>query len=267
MENDFYHVTDQLLSVIGKLDGNPTQAKKSDREGDFSLEDAREALSCLQEVLPNNEYPWYVISGTFLGLHREGGFLKHDYDIDVGINIEDVNATALIRKLAMAPEFAVKKVDHHLKIIKGQGKLFSVQKDIALIKLVHASGINIDIFVHHLEDGVIWHGSSIHRWENTPYDLEERELDGVPVLAPRQADQYLTENYGDWRVPVKSFDCTLSTPNLTITKSFLSVALFIKRLYVFSKTEPQDARQLKQRLIENRVIREVAGKLYANKYI
>src|SRR5690554_190922 len=267
IEDDFYHIADQLLSVIGKVNEHPAQAKNSDRKGDFSLDDAREALSRLQEVLPIHEYPWYVISGTFLGLHREGGFLKHDYDIDVGINIEDVNTNALIRKLSMVPEFAVKKVDHHLKIIKGQGKRFSIQKDIALIKLVHASGINIDIFVHHFEDGVIWHGSSIHRWENTPYDLEERELDGVPVLAPRQADQYLTENYGDWRVPVKNFDCTLSTPNLTVTKSFMSVALFLKRLYVFYKTDPLDAQQLKQRLIGNRVIREVGGKLYANKYI
>lgn len=269
LEDDFYRYADQLLEQVEMATPGRSNSRKAgqEREGDFSLNDARVALTSLQKILPIDVYPWYVISGTFLGLHRENGFLQHDYDIDVGINIEDVNVYDMIEKLKSTADFAVKKVDHHLEVERGDGQLSVLRKRIALVKLVHASGINVDIFIHYLEDGVIWHGSSIHRWENTPYELEKRELDGMAVLAPKQADLYLTENYGEWRVPVKSFDCTLSTPNLSITRNFLSIALFIKRLYIFSKSQPLDAQKLKHRLIENHVIREAKGRLYTSRYI
>ena len=69
---DFHRRADELLPLISTAQGRPAPPV-SEREGDFSVDDARTALSDLAEALPVDEWRWYVISGTFLGLVREGG--------------------------------------------------------------------------------------------------------------------------------------------------------------------------------------------------
>lgn len=100
-----------------------------------------------------------------------------------------------------------------------------------MIKLHHNSGVQVDIFIHFEEGPVYWHGSSLHRWDNLKFDLVEREFLGLNVLAPREADRYLTENYGDWRTPVKQFNCSTGTPNVAISDSCKTRCYFLKREY------------------------------------
>lgn len=223
---EFEALKKELLSLAPVTGKAGQQGKDKERTGDFSLEDARQALVDLAALLPITEYPWYLISGTFLGLHRDGGFMAHDYDIDVGMHAEQVSLEPMLQKLRQQNLLALKKVDYHLQVIQTDTG-YTLEQKPALIKLVHANGINVDIFIHHLEDGIRWHGSSIHRWDNTEFDLEEATLEGVSVLQPVQADRYLTENYGDWRTPVTDFNCSTGTPNLTISHNFLSHALFV----------------------------------------
>ena len=72
------------------------------------------------------------------------------------------------------------------------------------------------------------------------FDLADYTLAGVPVLGPADADRYLTENYGDWRTPVTEFNCTTGTPNLVISRTFRSVALFLTRLAHFAHGDPAE---------------------------
>ena len=256
----FYDTADTALSALA-VPATDLAPVRKERDDDFSKADAVEALRDLSQALPLAQWPWYVISGTFLGLHREGGFLAHDYDIDIGINAEDINIDALITALGAYPRFATKKVDLHIEITQDkQGKLH-LRKVPALMKLIHKNGLNLDIFIHHTENGRCWHGSIIHRWENTPFTLVKRELEGVTVQAPADADRYLTENYGAWRTPVKEFDCTTGTPNLVASRNFLSVALFLKRLAVFGETNARDAEKLRRALISSGVIRAEGQRL------
>lgn len=251
----FYDCADAALEALATPVRKDARAWK-EREDDFSRTDAIEALKDLASALPLEKWPWYVISGTFLGLHREGGFLAHDYDIDVGINAEEINIDALIGTLDTHPDFATKKVDLHIEITQDASGRLHLNKVPALMKLVHRNGLNLDIFIHHTEAGRCWHGSIIHRWENTPFELSMRELEGVPVLAPADADRYLTENYGAWRTPVREFDCTTGTPNLVVSRNFLSIALFLKRFAVFCETDANAALKLRRTLIGSGVIHE-----------
>ena len=131
----------------------------------------------------------------------------------------------------------------------------------ALVKLIHENGINVDVFVHHREGDTLWHGSSIHRWENSAFDLADYTLAGVPVLGPSDADRYLTENYGDWRTPVTEFNCTTGTPNLVISRTFRSVALFLTRLAHFAHGDPGEYAKLRETLVADGMLRDDDGVL------
>ena len=260
LRDDFVRRADELLPLISRAHGEPT-GPESDREGDFSLADARTALADLASALPVDEWRWYVISGTFLGLVREGGFLAHDYDIDVGVTYDPEQAPRMIEALRAAPRFVVKKVDDAQVVVEPQPGRYAVERSLALVKLIHENGINVDVFVHHREGDVLWHGSSIHRWENSAFDLAEYELAGVRVLGPVDADRYLTENYGDWRTPVTQFNSTTGTPNLVITRSFRSVALFLTRLAHFSFGDPGEYATLRATLVGDGLLRDDDGTL------
>src|SRR5690554_6688263 len=254
---EFYDNADEVLAALASPPPADEQSGK-ERKDDFSKTDAVTALKDLAETLPLERWPWYVVSGTFLGLHRDGGFLAHDYDIDVGIHGEQISVDDLVELLAASPRFVTKKVDLHIEITQDDEGLLHLVKVPALVKLIHENGLNLDVFIHYTENGRCWHGSIIHRWENSPFELEKRELEGVPVYAPKDADRYLTENYGDWRTPVKEFDCTTGTPNLVVSRNFLSVALFLKRLAVFSEFDGKQAGKLRGTLINSGVL-EVQG--------
>ena len=260
----YYQTADQALARIGQASPQASQPKPSgpSRVADFSKQDAVQALSDINRVLPLDRWPWFVMSGTFLGLHREGGFLAHDYDIDLGIKAEQIDIDQLLAYLQSQSLFVVKTIDSHVSVDRdAQGRRY-LNSRISLVKLCHVNGLQIDLFVHHTDGDTCWHGSLIHRWENSPFDLVCREMEGIAVNAPADADRYLTENYGDWRTPVTDFDCTTGTPNLSISRNFISVALFIKRLDYFSRHQPQAADKTYATLLRDGVLAGTPDALY-----
>ncbi|WP_374828767.1 LicD family protein [Paenochrobactrum pullorum] len=225
----YQYAANDALAAYTDLHFEKNIKKLKAETNQFSQNDAREALTDFYQLVPYDELPSYIISGTFLGVIREGGWLAHDYDIDLGIHSENYNSGRLQSLLAQSDHFVIRKTDHQIRIIRDEDDLFQLDRLPTLVKLVHKNGINIDVFIHYLEDDIRWHGSVIHRWDNHDFALTTYNLDGVNVLGAVEADRYLSENYGNWRVPVTDFNCTTGTPNLSVVKNLFSVALFIKR--------------------------------------
>ena len=215
------------------LSSEENKTKERKRKGDFVITEAIKALYDWSRMFPINKYKWFVISGTFLGLIREGGFLKHDYDIDIGIDSEDYNHNVVINKISKSKKFFIRKIDFLREGFFKKDKYLTKEKRIVLVKLIHKSGLNIDLFVHYRENNIYWHGSSFHRWDNHIFNLKNYNLHGIDVLGPENYDLYLTENYGNWRTPVKDFHFNTGTPNLSINTNPSSIAMFLKRMSEF----------------------------------
>ena len=227
--------------------------EKSDKaNGDKFIKDATSLLSRFSKFIPKEEYPWYVISGTFLGLHRENGFLKHDIDVDIGINANEINIDEFIKKLHEVPNMSVKN-NIYMPVINIENNKMHYKEQIAILKLIDISGIQIDVFIHYQKDDKIIHGSKIHTWENSNFKLITRNLVGIDVYCPNNPEQYLSENYGDWETPVIEFSCSTDTPNLTISQNFYSISFFLRQLLSFTKTQ-NDLNKFKK--IERLLIQE-----------
>jgi len=230
-------------------------AADTPRTGDFPIENAKQTLADFAALFPLTDLRWFFISGTFLGLIRESGFLAHDYDIDLGVFEDEIDIPATIAKIAASDTFVLKKYDHHTSTLF-QPKTPSTNPDIPyILKIVHTTGIHIDLFIHYhdtsTDPATDWHGSSLHRWDNSAFDLVSYAFYDMSVLGPADADRYLTENYGDWRTPVTEFNCTTDTPNLALVPHPIAIVLFLKRYVLARGADPKQAQKLEAELLHN----------------
>ncbi len=235
---DFHDVVDQLLARLNEIRANAREAEpastgansqKKEREGDFARDDAEQALKDVARLLPLKDWGWTALSGTFLGIYREGDFLPHDFDIDLGLRANTTDVEQLKQILHAAPEFDSVRMDTQYQLTRNSDGLHITTLPV-LVKAVHRTGIAVDFSLLHEDNSVWWHGSMMHRWDHSPMDLVEYKLRGVTILGPRDGDRYLTEGYGDWRTPVKEFNCSSGRRNLVVAPNLLSLSLGMKRL-------------------------------------
>jgi len=170
---------------------------------------ATAALRDIATVFEGRGVRMFLVSGTLLGAVRDGRFVRSDYDIDVGYFAADAAPVEIARAITESGQF----------IHVNQNEFF--------ISAEHTNGITIDVFAHFEEAGYFWHGSAQHRWYNSAFELEAIDFEGGRYLVPTDADGYLTENYGDWRVPTILWDVSFDTPNRVFPASLESLFMLL----------------------------------------
>jgi hypothetical protein len=221
--------------------------EEKDRAG-FDLDRAAQALADFSTEMARLGQGWFVLSGTLLGIVREGGFLAHDYDIDAGIMADQVDPLALQAALQAGGPFRCSELEWSTRFDRHADGALQITRQPVFMKVSHANGIYIDIFVHYREGDTIWHASSLFRWDNSAFDLAPYDLACTAVLGPADADRYLTENYGAWRIPVTAFNSALDTTNQSVVRNPLSVAIFLRRIWMASRSNPHGAEALHRAL-------------------
>jgi hypothetical protein len=177
--------------------------------------DAIRALIDFEKLYRDLPGELFLVSGTFLGAVREKKFLGHDYDIDFGCFDTEFNLELFLDAIQASESLYLKEMAYYLCEDEKNGS-FARSKKPLIIKLLHDSYITIDLFIHFEKNDQYIHGSSIHLWSNTKFALGKYQLYQTTFLGAEDYDLYLTENYGQWRVEKKNFDCDYDTPNLQI---------------------------------------------------
>lgn len=231
--------------ALGQIIATPPQTsvaapQPSPVQADFSLADAEQALRDIVGLLDQNGIECFILSGTFLGAVREGGILAHDYDIDLGVMADSVDIERLSALLHESAPHVCLTAEDQIAYVQDPVDGLRSQSLPVFFKIRHTSGVLVDIFVHYREGDVIWHGSSQSRWDNSAFTLAPYDIAGVTVLGPKDADRYLTENYGDWRVPKVDFHCAIDTTNKRILHNPRAFALALRGLWVAARTKPVD---------------------------
>ncbi|MDA3901171.1 MAG: hypothetical protein PF637_11720 [Spirochaetes bacterium] len=159
------------------------------------------AIRDICEVFYNCGVPFFFAAGTALGFIREGKVLEHDADIDVGIMENDWAPDKIMEAFKKHPHF-VFEMPH---------------PDSPKIGLVHCGGADIDIFKFYRETDSLFHNGGFIRWKNSIFNIKKYCFSGTEIYLPDPADKYLTENYGNWRLPDPEFDAFLYAPNTEVT--------------------------------------------------
>ena len=145
--------------------------------------------------------PFFLSSGTCLGYFREGKFIDHDYDIDVGIFKENYS------------DKITKEMEKEgLTLYRTWGDLDTgLELSFMLKGTSLGKSAKIDIFVHYKDDKhVSWYSYSPSKkrlhYRVSKFDIKNVNFMGVIVGVPNPTLTYIEEHYGkDWKIPKKPF--------------------------------------------------------------
>jgi tetratricopeptide (TPR) repeat protein len=184
--------------------GIPQQREKKSRMSQVPPSAPLAALRAAIALLEGQGLQAFPTAGTLLGWWREGNFLPHDKDIDIALppGSDWGKAEAAV---SASPAFRV---------------IPSEMGYSNFISMMHVeTGMVVDIS-HHEEAGegqvgCVWRipglpDEQCRRTLQSPYQLVRDEWLGGEFWRPGDPDRYLTDVYGDWRTPMKSFDTLIS---------------------------------------------------------
>lgn len=156
-----------------------------------NLVDAARALASCAGARP------FLVDGTLLGAVREGGFIAHDRDLDLGVFIEDLRLDSMIRVMRRAG-FSHRRTFGSPE----RGLELAFRRD----------GIKLDVFFYYLDEAGRFHASwpsatDPIRYDYWPFGLERLSFLGHDFLAPEDPERFLETKYGEgWRTPVVDWD-------------------------------------------------------------
>lgn len=168
------------------------------------------ALSRLHELLTKNDVKYHCEAGTLLGIIRDGGFIKHDDDIDICVPPGNVSMTELIRVFINSGyEFV---------------QCFEYDGHISEFTVRDRSGIPIDVFTCWYSDNAPdkmyqrfprW--SPDRKYPNAranhllefeyvrPTGSKTIKVHGAETMIPENYVEVLDSEFGPWRIPDPSF--------------------------------------------------------------
>lgn len=171
----------------------------------FDPELASKALVDLQLALAAANKRAFLVSGTLLGYAREGQILAHDKDIDVGI-VGWEDQYVVVNALLQSGQFAIDS-----RRLRGH-------KAYHIPVAHHASGVSIDIFIYHPENGMWVTGVEsyfgyLQKFAFTPFELKAVKFLGIDFYVPDDVETKLAENFGDWRQSDPEYISHLQSPS------------------------------------------------------
>lgn len=196
---------DCLYKFYKKIAGNKVEHfVLSDRVSDVQ-NNGLKAISEITDVLSGNDVDFFVDNGTLLGVVRENKLIRWDYDIDLGIIINEKFSWLDL-------ENAMKRIGYEKD---HQFRLF----DEITEQTYKRGGMYVDFF-NHINDDSTTSFYCFYRDDKVEYsssnEMSVLELktvkitgtkqidleDGVKVYIPLEAEQYLAGLYGEsWRIP------------------------------------------------------------------
>lgn len=207
--------------ALARLD--PDTLPDAPLDNPFSPACATEALAFVGDILAEQGVSYFLVAGTALGFHRDGGPLPHDRDIDIGV----------IRNTDGSPDIAA--------IIRERPDLLlphGARPRDRYFGLLH-EGVGIDIFVHdiageHMRCGLSSNPGDI-QWRFSRFRFASALHAGRRWNWPDPIERYLEESYGPgWREPDRGFASVISSPALFETdpyaRAFYSAARALNHL-------------------------------------
>ena len=168
--------------------------------GDFGQDLLIKELKLFKETMKDAGVPFFLLGGSCLGLVRDGKFLDHDKDIDVGI-FEDVDLDSLVVHLEHAGYVRV--------MIAG----IENGKYVWAMKVINNTLLVFEIQVFYRKNDIMFFNRNLGKsapqhyiegrleWDAKLFDsMKTIEHRGEEYLIPTPIEDYLQVTYGNWKI-------------------------------------------------------------------
>jgi len=200
--------TVELIPTKKRIRKSKGKSRKIKLKGKYR--DRMKRMICrIIDILEKNDIPYWFDEGTLLGVIRDGDLLPWDHDADLGIPGSYAEKLWAIRR-QFYPWFYVKKVKTSNKWLPGRVRSFKIKTRFERLLRIN---FHVDLFckyqVNDMYRSIIL--NALRHVDAKYYDqLDKVTWEGRDVSIPSFAEEYLTLNYGPWRVPDPDFDPSVS---------------------------------------------------------
>jgi len=152
-----------------------------------------EKLKEMKQMFNNLEIPFFVQGGPVLFMYRDKKV--HTADIDLGILGEyyNIKKGEILREIRKTKDYKERYVGDYIAFI--------------------SEDIDIDIWVFYKEGvyRICNFSSNRHVWDESLFEnMEKIEIGGIELNAPSPIEEYLTQTFGNWRIPNPDWDYSKS---------------------------------------------------------
>ena len=179
----------------------------------YSQDLAKECLFLVKKIMDDKGIPFLLMHGTLLGAYRDGNFIPHDNDLDLGIfEVDDERMKSIIPDLYDA---GIKICRYHYGIIYS----FIYKGLICDIDVIQKARFPYGFrYVRVLTELVP---------KKLLSDVASHDFLGASFLIPNRVEDFLAYEYGkDWRVPQKG-------KSASISPIWVKPFKFVKRAFFF----------------------------------
>lgn len=221
---DFERAKRTGISMINAFMGNPWLRQGFDKVGLFDPNACLAALRATYEILNIEKLQPFLISGTLLGMTRDGKIFDHDKDFDLGIIGWEKQFDVF--------EILYKSGEYDLDIRNIQGI-----NTYMLAAHHRKTGISFDVFFLHDENDSFNYGINFSlgfmmKFRFSKFSLTEKKFGDDLFRVPTNTSSFLTEKYGSgWVQKDPAYDVVLRSPALIGRGSDLYKTLALDRLY------------------------------------
>lgn len=174
----------------------------------------------LTNVLSKHNVCHWLQSGTLLGFYRDGDFIDHDTDTDMGV-LADTFTRECYRDIlnkGFKLQYVYGYVADSLEIV------------------FRRDNLNTDLFFHYTTKGNIQYHCFFHDWKRNgnyrryenrykPFKPKQKQYLNKTFFVPEDELLFIRTHYGDnWKTPVKKWDISTSSNNITRTNIILNKA-------------------------------------------
>lgn len=191
----------------------------------YFLLESNELLQKFTQVLNEHDIVFWLEFGTLLGYYRERGFIKHDYDLDIGAHITDAEKIQRVlteNGFKLVKEFHAQDggLEECYRYLHTTIDVFYFQIDESNPTELYCELVKSSVFPikkKHLHKEII---ATVRRRYVPNNGFEKAVFKGCDVYVPKNTEEVLTTYYGkDFMIPDPNFNAA-DHPNKVVYYSY-----------------------------------------------